>query len=131
MGDMRKAINTLQAAAALGDVVNADTVYKAMGKVTPTEVREMIKLALNGDFLSAREKLRTLLYSYGLSGVDVVKLIYREVVSTRSGLELDSRSRLELLELIGEVNYRLVEGADDEIQLNALLAKLALVGKKG
>ncbi|MEM0225518.1 MAG: replication factor C small subunit [Thermofilaceae archaeon] len=128
-GDMRKAINTLQAAAAIASVVDADTVYKAIGKVTPTEVREMLKLALSGDFLGARERLRTLLYSYGLSGVDVVKLIYREVTSARGGLDLDDKSRLEVMELIGEVNYRLVEGADDEIQLNALLAKLALVGK--
>ena len=128
-GDMRKAINTLQAASAIGKVVDADTVYRALGKVTPSEVRDMLKQAFSGDFLAAREKLRTLLYSYGLSGVDVVRLIYREVTSSRGGLDLDDKSRLELLELIGEVNYRLVEGADDEIQLNALLAKLALVGK--
>lgn len=128
-GDMRKAINTLQAAAALGEVVDADTVYKAIGKVTPSEVREMLRLALSGDFLAARERLRSLLYSHGLSGVDVVKLVYREVTSVRGGLDLDDRSRLEILELIGEVNYRLVEGADDEIQLNALLARLALTGR--
>ncbi|MEM2791288.1 MAG: replication factor C small subunit, partial [Thermofilaceae archaeon] len=82
-GDMRKAINTLQAAAAVASLVDADTVYKAIGKVTPTEVREMLKLAISGDFLAARERLRILLYSYGLSGVDVVKLIYREVTSAR------------------------------------------------
>lgn len=127
LGDMRKAINTLQAAAALNSVIDADAVYRALGKVTPAEVREMIKLALNGDFLSAREKLREALYSYGLSGLDIIKLVYREVTSPK-GLELDERKRLEILELIGEINYRLVEGADDEIQLNALLAKLALVG---
>lgn len=130
LGDMRKAINTLQAAAALNSVIDADAVYKALGKVTPAEVREMVKLALNGDFLSAREKLREALYSYGLSGVDIIKLVYREVTSPK-GLELDERERLEILELIGEINYRLVEGADDEIQLNALLAKLALVGGRG
>ncbi len=130
LGDMRKAINTLQAAAALNSVIDADAVYRALGKVTPAEVREMIKLALNGDFLSAREKLREALYSYGLSGLDIIKLVYREVTSPK-GLELDERKRLEILELIGEINYRLVEGADDEIQLNALLAKLALVGGRG
>jgi len=127
-GDMRKAINALQAAAALGTVVDADTVYRALGKVTPSEVREMVQLALEGEFLAAREKLRSLLYSYGLSGVDVVKLVYREVTSARGGLDLDERTRLELVELLGEVNYRIVEGADDEIQLNALLAKMALLG---
>ncbi|MCS7104923.1 MAG: replication factor C small subunit [Thermofilaceae archaeon] len=129
MGDLRKAINTLQAAAALEKLVNADVVYKAVGKVTPTEIREMIKLAFAGDFINAREKLRSLLYFYGLSGVDVVKLVYREIASARGGLEIDDKGRLELIEQLGEINYRLVEGADDEIQLNAFLARLALLGK--
>jgi len=127
-GDLRKAINTLQAAAAIGDVVDADTVYKALGKVTPTEIREMVTAALSGDFLKAREKLRTLMYSYGLSGVDILKLINREILSPRLGAKLDPRTRVELLDLIGEINFRIVEGADDEIQLNALLAKMALIG---
>ena len=127
-GDLRKAINTLQAAAAIGDVVDADTVYKALGKVTPTEIREMVTAALSGDFLKAREKLRTLMYSYGLSGVDILKLINREILSPRLGAKLDPRTRIELLDLIGEINFRIVEGADDEIQLNALLAKMALIG---
>ncbi len=129
-GDLRKAINVLQAAAALGGVVTEDVVYDVLGKVTPSEVREMIKLALSGDFIRARDKLRTLMISYGLSGVDVLKLVHKEVLSARSGLDLDPRTRAEILDLIGEINFRIVEGADDEIQLNALLAKLALVGAR-
>ena len=129
-GDLRKAINILQATAALDEVVTEETVYKVLGKVAPTEVREMLKLALAGDFLKAREKLRHFMLSYGLSGVDVLKLIHREILSPRSELKLDERTRAELIDLIGEINFRLVEGADDEIQLNALLARLALVGSR-
>ncbi|HDI31324.1 MAG TPA: replication factor C small subunit [Thermofilum sp.] len=126
-GDLRKAINTLQAAAAIAEIVDADTVYKALGMVTPSEVKEMLDAAIRGDVVKAREKLRVLMYSYALSGIDVLKLIYREVSSPRSTLNLDSYTRSELLDLIGEINFRLVEGADDEIQLNALLAKIALI----
>ncbi len=129
-GDLRKAINTLQSASAIGEVVNADTVYKALGKVTPGEVREMIEAAIKGDLLTARDKLRSLMYSYGLSGVDVVKLIHREVVSGRAFSDIDNYTRATILDLVGEANYRIIEGADDEIQLNALLAKIALVFAK-
>ena len=129
-GDLRKAINVLQAAAALDTVVNEDVVYKVLGKVAPKEVREMIALAMNGDFIKAREKLRTLMISYGLSGIDILKLIHKEILSPRSTLDIDPRLRIELIDLIGEINFRLVEGADDEIQLNALLAKMALLGAK-
>ncbi|RLE83729.1 MAG: replication factor C small subunit, partial [Thermoprotei archaeon] len=129
-GDLRRAINILQAAAAIAEVVDADTVYKALGMVTPTEVRDMIDAAIKGDLIKAREKLRSLMYSYALSGVDILKLIYREISSPKSALNLDSYSRAELLDLIGEINFRLVEGADDEIQLNAFLAKVALLSSK-
>lgn len=129
-GDLRKAINILQAASALDEVVTDDVVYRVLGKVTPSEVREMLKLAFDGDFLRARERLRDLMLYYGLSGIDVLKLMYREILSPRAGLDIPDRARVELIELIGEANYRMVEGADDEIQLSALLAKMALIGAK-
>jgi len=128
-GDLRKAINILQAASALGEVVTEDVVYKVLGKITPSEVRDLVRLALEGDFLGAREKLRILLYSYGLSGLDILKSIYREIMSPRVFSQIPSRMQAELIELIGETNFRIVEGGDDEIQLCALIAKIALKAK--
>uniref|UniRef100_A0A7C4FA48 Replication factor C small subunit n=1 Tax=Thermofilum pendens TaxID=2269 RepID=A0A7C4FA48_THEPE len=130
-GDLRKAINTLQAASVLSKHVTVDTVYAALGKVRPKEVREMLESAVKGDLLGAREKLRVLLYNYGLSGLDIVRLVHREVLSSKSPLRLDNVTLADLLVLIGEANYRIVEGADDEIQLMALLSKIALLAKSG
>ena len=129
-GDLRKAINILQAAAALDTRVTEETVYEVLGKVSPVEVRELLRLALSGDFLKAREKLREFMLSYGLSGVDVLKLMHREILSPKAGLDLDEWTKAEIIDLMGEINFRLVEGADDEIQLNALLARLALIGSR-
>ncbi|MEM0087410.1 MAG: replication factor C small subunit [Thermofilum sp.] len=130
-GDLRRAINTLQAASVISRNVTAEVVYEALGKVRPKEVREMIDYAVKGDLAEAREKLRALLYSYGLSGLDIIRLIHREVLSSKSPLRLSSATLADLLVLIGEANYRIVEGADDEIQLMALLSKLALLSSKG
>ncbi len=126
-GDMRKAINILQAAAALGKVT-VSTVYKVVGLAHPKEIREMIQLALNGKFLEARDKLRKLMIEYGLSGIDVIKQIHREVFSPE--LKLPEDLRVLIADYAGEIQFRLVEGADDEIQLNAFLARLALLGKR-
>jgi len=130
-GDLRKAINTLQAASVLSKHVTVDTVYAALGKVRPKEVREMLESAVKGDLLGAREKLRVLLYNYGLSGLDIIRLVHREVLSSKSPLRLDNITLADLLVLIGEANYRIVEGADEEIQLMALLSKIALLAKSG
>ncbi|HDI75105.1 MAG: replication factor C small subunit [Thermoprotei archaeon] len=129
-GDLRRAINTLQAAAALGGVVDEHAVYKVVGKVSPREIRELLKLALTGNFIKARSKLRELMAYYGLSGLDILKLIHREILSPKSELGLPEEAKVELIDLAGEINFRLVEGADEEIQLSAFLAKLALLGKK-
>ena len=126
-GDMRRAINILQAASALGKVT-VEVVYKVIGAAHPTEVREMFKAALAGRFTEAREKLRALMINYGLSGVDVVKAMHREIFS--SDIKIPEELRVLIADYLGEVQYRLAEGADDEIQLSALIAKLAMLGKK-
>jgi len=125
-GDMRKAINILQAAAALGKV-NVANVYKVVGLAHPKEVREMIKLALAGNFMKARELMRNLMLNYGLSGVDLIKQIHREIFSTE--IQLPEHVKVEIADYVGDIQFRLVEGADDEIQLSAFLARLALIGK--
>ncbi|MEM0380427.1 MAG: replication factor C small subunit [Desulfurococcaceae archaeon] len=126
-GDMRKAINILQASSALGEVT-VDTVYKVVGLAHPREVRQMLQQALSGNFNEAREKLRELMINYGLSGLDIIKQIHREIFST--DLKIPDELKIMIADLAGEIQYRLVEGADDEIQLNAFLARLAFMSKK-
>jgi replication factor C small subunit len=126
-GDMRRAINILQAAAALGEV-NEDAVYKVVGLAHPREIREMLQLALSGNFVEARRKLRELMINYGLSGVDIIKQIHREIFSPE--VKVPDELKIMIADYAGEIQFRLVEGADDEIQLNAFLARLALLGRK-
>jgi len=126
-GDMRKAINVLQAAAALGKVT-VETVFKVVGMAKPKEVRQMIKTALSGDFTGARTLLRKLMIEYGLSGEDIVKQIHREIFSNE--IDIPEDFRILIADYIGEIHFRLVEGSDDDIQLSALLAWMSLVGRK-
>ncbi|MEM4718101.1 MAG: replication factor C small subunit [Desulfurococcaceae archaeon] len=126
-GDMRRAINILQASAALGDVTE-EVVYKVTGLAHPMEVREMLQNALSGNFEAARRKLRDLIINYGLSGLDVVKQVHKEIFS--ADLKVPDELRIMIADLAGEIQFRLVEGADDEIQLNAFLARIALIGRK-
>lgn len=126
-GDMRKAINLLQSSAALGEITD-EIVFKVVGLAHPKEVKEMLRLALSGNFVEARNKLRTLMLQYGLSGLDVIKQVHREIFSQE--LKLPDELRIMVADLAGEVQFRLVEGSDDEIQLSAFLARLSLYGKK-
>ena len=76
---------------------------------------------MKGDFIKAREELRHLLVRYGLSGSEIVRQIHSEIFR----LAVPEKKRIDLVEAVGEIDFRLVQGGDEEVQLSALLAKLA------
>ncbi len=125
-GDARKAINVLQGASGLGEKkVSEDDVFKVASRARPKEVGEMVRFALKGDFSKARTLLDDLMIRYGLSGEDVIAQVYREVVA----LDVGDEAKITLVERVGEYDFRLGEGANERVQLEALLAQLALAGK--
>jgi replication factor C small subunit len=120
-GDMRKALNVLQGCAIHSNHITEELVHKTGSKATPKEVRQMLDLALKGDFLKARESLDSLMITYGLAGEDVLFQVYREIPK----LEVPEKKRIALVEALGEANFRLVQGANERIQIEAFLAKIA------
>jgi replication factor C small subunit len=123
-GDLRKATNTLQAAASVGKKITTDTIYSVTGRANPEDIKEMINTAMKGDFLGARKQLREMILKYGVAGSDIIKQIHTEIFR----FKLPDSWKVTLSEAIGEIDYRLVQGADEEVQLSALLARLTEVG---
>ena len=124
-GDLRRAINVLQAAAALDRKITDENVFLVASRARPEDVREMMQLALDGNFLKAREKLREILLKQGLSGEDVLIQMHKEVFN----LPIPEDRKVALADKIGEYNFRLVEGANEMVQLEALLAQFTLMGR--
>ena len=125
-GDMRKGINSLQVASSLGSKIDAETLYKVTSTARPEEVKALIETALGGDFLKARGALDDLLLQYGLSGEDIIRQIHKSMFDTG----IPDRLKVQLVDHIGEVEFRMVEGANERIQLEALLAHLVSVGAR-
>jgi replication factor C small subunit len=123
-GDLRKAINTLQAAASLNKPVDAEVVYSIAGRAHPADVRELINIAMNGNFTEARKKLRGMIQKYGVAGSDIIRQMHTELFKT----DVPEPWKIRLADVIGEIDYRLVEGSDEEVQLSALLARLVETG---
>jgi replication factor C small subunit len=119
-GDLRRAVNALQAAASAGKPIGAETLYSVVGRANPADVRNMIGLAMKGDFVGAREKLREMILKYGLAGSDIIRQIHIEIFR----FNIPERWKIRLADTIGEIDFRLVQGADEEVQLSALLARL-------
>jgi replication factor C small subunit len=123
-GDMRRAVNSLQVAASLGKQITLDVIYQTTGLARPEDVKKMLETALGGNFLSARDMLDDIMITYGLSGQDIIKQIH----SSFFDLSITDSEKVRLMDKTGEVEFRIVEGSNERIQLEALLAYLVMVG---
>jgi replication factor C small subunit len=123
-GDLRKAINILQLGASVNNKITAEILYKTSATAKPEDVKNLINSALAGNFMAARNQLYDLLIQYGLSGEDVIKQIHQTIYD----LAIPDENKVRLIEKTGEVEFRLTEGSNEHIQLEALLAQFALEG---
>jgi replication factor C small subunit len=123
-GDLRRVANILQASAVLGKKITASVIYEVSAQAEPIEIRKMIDLALNGKFLEARENLKEILLKRGVSGEDIIKQISNQIYD----INISERAKAELMEKVGEFEYRLQTG-NEQIQIESLLAQFALYKK--
>lgn len=125
-GDMRRAVNILQASASLGDIISEESVYEVVSKAKPQDVRNILNYALEGDFLGARDLLRQVMVVQGTSGEDMITQIYQELSKMSVEGVIDKEDYIDLIQSIGEFDYRIREGSNPRIQLEALLTKFLL-----
>ena len=121
-GDIRHAINILQAAASRGSI-DVSGVKSVIGLTKTKDVQDVLKLALAGKVSDAREKMIELIKVYGMSESDFLKYINQAVFASKT-------NNIEgILEIIAKYDYRILMGSNPEIQLSALLAEITKFGK--
>lgn len=125
-GDMRMAINVLQAAAVAGTKVTQEEVFDISSTAKPELVRKIMETSLAGSFMQAREMLDDLLINKSISGEEILLQMHKEI----ENLAVRDEIKLALVNLIGEYNFRLVEGANEKVQLDALMAQIGLLKGK-
>ena len=117
-GDVRKLENTLQSCSVVAKEITKDLVYEVASAARPKEVKEVLDLSVKGFFADARTLLLKTMLNHGLSGVDIIKQIQREILS----LDVEDAKKMRMIEKCGEAEFRLVEGSDEYVQLEALIA---------
>jgi replication factor C small subunit len=123
-GDLRRAVNSLQVAASMGTKITLETIYQTTGMANPEEVKKMLEMALAGNFVQARDMLDNIMIVYGLSGQDII----RQIHSSFFELSITDSEKVRLMDRTGEIEFRIVEGSNERIQIEALLAYLVMVG---
>ncbi len=123
-GDCRRAINILQSTASVSPNITPELLSTIIAGTKPRDIKLVLEYALSGDFQRAREKLLDAMLKQGLSGQDIVKSIQKEIWN----LPIEPEIKVKITEKTGEAEFRIVEGSDPFIQLQALLASFVLAG---
>ncbi|HLC53837.1 MAG TPA: replication factor C small subunit [Candidatus Nanoarchaeia archaeon] len=124
-GDCRRAINLLQATASIALDINAELINMIASSVKPAGIRIVLDYALAGDFVNARDKLLDLMLKESVAGTDIIKIIQKEIWN----LQIEPEIKVRLTEKTGEIEFRMIEGSDEFVQLQSLLASFVLAGQ--
>ena len=125
-GDMRKAINALQGGAIISTTIDEKMIYAITSTARPDEINELLGLSLGGDFDAAESLLNQLLHERGIAPNELINQCYRALVKR----DMDRSLKVQLIDHIGETDFRLSEGANSDIQLEALIARFVLTAQK-
>ncbi len=119
-GDLRKAINTLQMSVALELLDNLDIneILKISGFLNESVIDEILEAFNTKNFIMAREILNSI-ETYDSRNVirQFIEVLYEIKTITPHNLSF-------LYKFMGEIDFRISQGADDKIQLLALIAEI-------
>ncbi|MBS3781790.1 MAG: AAA family ATPase, partial [Candidatus Thermoplasmatota archaeon] len=120
-GDLRRITNLLQISASTTSDITEKIVRESANIARPEDIKRLMKDAVEGNFMEAKKQLDELIVENGLSGEDIIKQIHDEIYE----VPMDNRKKMELVDRIGETEFRLVEGSNERIQLEALIAAIS------
>lgn len=123
LGDTRKIINSLQAASSINKEVTTKLIEEILEYVNPKEITQIINYALKSEFIKAKDLMLKLKIIKGLSGTQILKEMYNQIIE----LKIDPKLKIKIIDKIATIEFRIVEGCDEELQIQALLAMMGLI----
>jgi replication factor C subunit 3/5 len=117
-GDMRKVLNVLQSTSMAFDVVNEENVYNCTGNPLPNLIREMVNWMLSLDFKEAYDKILEAKTERGIALQDIL----RDVHTLVTHIKFTDNVLIDIYSKLGEIEQRLNSGANEKIQLGALVS---------
>ena len=118
-GDMRNALNNLQATHAGFGLVDSDNVFKVCDQPHPLVVKLVVEACAGGDIKTAHEHVSSL-WQLGYSAFDIIGTLFK----VTKNMEMDETLKLAFIKEIGFTHMRISDGCTTLLQLSGLLARL-------
>ncbi len=125
-GDMRKAINALQGAAIIRPAIDEKMIFAITSTARPEEIEDLLSRSLKGDFDGAESLLAHLLHERGIAPGELINQCYRTILR----MDIDRKLKVRLIDHLGTADFCLSEGANSDIQLEALIARFVVSSEK-
>ena len=121
LGDLRRAITALQVSASLDSHVTRALIYETTATAPPEELHGYLLACKEDGFHPARRRLRTILDQFGLAGTDLVNQLHRALYDAEF---LSETQKLDITEMMAQIDFRLVEGGGEALQLDSMTASI-------
>lgn len=117
-GDMRKALNILQSTHMASQQITEEAVYLCTGNPLPKDIEQISYWLLNEQFADSFKRIHDMKTRKGLAVVDIV----REVTMFVFKIKMPSAVRVQLINDLADIEYRLSFGCNDKLQLGSVIA---------
>ncbi|OMO53001.1 hypothetical protein CCACVL1_28958 [Corchorus capsularis] len=117
-GDMRKALNILQSTHMASQQITEEAVYLCTGNPLPSDIEKISYWLLNESFAESFKRVFEIKTRKGLALVDIV----REVTMFVFKIKMPSDVRVQLINDLADIEYRLSFGCNDKLQFGSLVA---------
>lgn len=116
-GDMRRALNVLQACHAAYDLIGETEIYNCTGNPHPSDIETVVNSMLSDEFTTSYQMISALKTERGLALQDLIAGAY-DYIDT---IDFKPHARVYLLDHLATTEYRLSTGGNEKIQFTALL----------
>ncbi|CAI9115429.1 OLC1v1016331C2 [Oldenlandia corymbosa var. corymbosa] len=117
-GDMRKALNILQSTHMASQQISEEAVYLCTGNPMPKDIEQICHWLLNEPFGVSYSRISEIKTRKGLALVDIV----REVTMFVFMIKMPPDVRVQLINQLADIEYRLSFGCNDKLQLGSVIS---------
>ncbi|KAI9204672.1 P-loop containing nucleoside triphosphate hydrolase protein [Polychytrium aggregatum] len=121
-GDMRRALNILQATHAAYEHVTEDAIYLTTGAPLPSDMKKVIGWIFQSDITTAYNYIDQLKTEKGLALADMIPAVYDFIRL----LDIPSYALAYLLDTMATIEHNLSMGCSEKIQLGAMIGAFRL-----
>jgi replication factor C small subunit len=119
-GKLSNAIDLLQICSIDEDDIDVEKLYENVSNSQNDMVKSLLIMCFKGDFRKGRELSRKIQSNYKFTSQEMFQIMLNELTK----LPFSTYSRIKLINLLAEADFRAIDGRDTDIQISNLLAKI-------